>query len=145
MSDPSEYRGDGSYVGVMAQSMNQCASPLSAAFFSRENINALQIQLRNRVRCKSGYTIDRQSDETMLIIMRAIYAIHTQNVATPAAVAAEVTRINELVLAEIVPMALGNLAAYLGYIRDASSLPAPLPRGVNTSRKGQDTFSLFQE
>ncbi len=124
-------------------SIGQCASPLATSFFSKENLNNLQIALRDRVRCKTGYTIARQSDDTMLIIMRAIYALHAQNPLTPKEVATEVQRINELVLADIVPMAAGNLASYLGYLRDASALPTPIIRGVNTSRKGTDVFSLF--
>jgi hypothetical protein len=125
------------------QSIGQCASPLSAAFFSKENLNNLQITLRDRVRCNTGYTIARQSDDTLLVIMRAIYALHAQNPTTPTDVTKEVQRINELVLQDIVPMAAGNLASYLGYLRDASALPTPIARGVNTSRKGADVFSLF--
>jgi hypothetical protein len=124
-------------------SIGQCTSPLSAAFFSKENLNNLQIALRDRVRCKTGYTIARQSDDTLLVIMRAIYALHAQNPMTEGDVAKEVQRINELVLQDIVPMAAGNLASYLGYLRDASALPNPIARGVNTSRKGTDVFSLF--
>lgn len=129
------------YVSPAVQSLGQCVSPLSAAFFSRENINSIQIDLRNRVRCKTGYTIDRQSDETLLIIMRAIFTLHSRNVVGD--VPAEVARINELVLAEIVPMAAGNLAQYLGYLRDASQMYTPMPRGVNTSSKGTNVYSLF--
>lgn len=129
------------HVTPAVQSLGQCASPLSAAFFSRENINAVQVHLRNRVRCKTGYTIGRQSEETLLIIMRAIFALHSRNVV--ADVPREVARINELVLAEIVPMAAGNLAQYLGYLRDASTMYTPIARGVNTSSKGTDVYSLF--
>ena len=132
-------------AGIMAGTLDQCLTPLTSAFFSRENINAIQIQLRDKVKCVSGLSIDRQDDNTLLIIMRSIYAIHTQNTnsSTPA-VQAEVVRLNALVLLEIVPMALSNLAAYLGYVRDASTLPVPIDRGINTSRKGTASFSLFQ-
>lgn len=124
-------------------SIGQCASPLSAAFFSKENLNTVQITMRDRVRCKTGYTIARQPDATLLVIMRALYALHAQNPTTREDVAKEVQRLNEIVLQDIVPMAAGNLASYLGYIRDASALPNPIARGVNTSRKGSDVFSLF--
>ena len=119
------------YKYNMAQTIGQCASPLSEAFFSKENINNIQIHLKNRVRCKTGYTIDAQSEQDLLIIMRALYALHAQNPTTSAAISAEVQRLNELVLADIVPMAVSNLAAYLGYVRDASTLPEPLARGIN--------------
>ena len=124
-------------------SIGQCASPLSSAFFSQENVNTIQISLRDRVRCKTGYTIGRQADDTLLIIMRAIYALHAQNPMTASDVAKEVQRINELVLQDIVPMAAGNLASYLGYLRDASTMATPIARGINTSRKGTDVFSMF--
>lgn len=129
----------------LSKSIGQCVSPLTAAFFSRENINAIQIALRDKIRCKTGYSIDRQHDEAMLIIMRALYALHSQNPTSPEQIAAEVRRLNAIVLADLVPMVLSNLASYLGYLRDASTLPTPLARGVNTSRRGTDTFSLFQE
>lgn len=130
---------------AVAGSMGQCASPLSTAFFSQENINNIQIALKNRVRCKTGMTIDRQSEESLVIIMRAMYALHAQHPrqTSGSAIDTEVSRLNEIVLAEIVPMATSNLAAYLGYLRDASTLPDPLPRGTNTSRRGTDVFSLF--
>lgn len=124
-------------------SLGQCVSPLSAAFFSKQNMNDIQVALKNRIRCKTGYTIDRQSDEDLVIIMRALYALHSQNVHDPQQITLEVQRLNDLVLADLVPMVAANLAAYLGYLKDASSLPAPLPRGVNTSRRGSDVFSLF--
>ncbi|NBS68992.1 hypothetical protein EBT31_08765 [bacterium] len=133
------------YKYNMAQTIGQCASPLSEAFFSKENINNIQIHLKNRVRCKTGYTIDAQSEQDLLIIMRALYALHAQNPTTSAAISAEVQRLNELVLADVVPMAVSNLAAYLGYVRDASTLPEPLARGINTSRRGTDVFSLFPD
>lgn len=129
---------------VIAATMGQCVSPLSAAFFSKENMNRIQVELRDRIRCKTGQTIDRQSEEHLLVIMRALYALHAQNPAETSAVPAEVARLNEIVLADIVPMVASNLAAYLGYVRDASTLPAPLERGMNTSRRGADTFSMFQ-
>lgn len=137
------FAADTAHVLSAVGSLGQCASPLTTAFFSRENMNSVQVQLRDRVRCKTGYTIGRQSDESLVIIMRAIFALHTQNVLRTEDVAQEVARINELVLAEIVPMAAGNLAQYLGYLRDASQTYAPMPRGINTSRRGTDTFSLF--
>lgn len=127
----------------VAESMGQCVSPLSTAFFSRTNINDIQIALRERIRCSTGHMIDRQSDEHLVIIMRAIYAMHAQNPAHAAAVPPEVARLNDLVLRDIVPMVASNLGAYLGYLRDASQMPTPIARGVNTSRRGQDVFSLF--
>ena len=131
-------------VPAIVGSMGQCDSPLARAFFGLENMTTIQIELRNRIRCKTGYSIDAQSTESLIVIMRAMYALHAQNSPFAQDIPQELKRLNELVMAEIVPLVASNLAAYQGYVRDASQLPAPLGRGVNTSRRGTDVFSLFQ-
>lgn len=116
------------------------ATPLSDAFFARANIDRLQARLREVVRDKTGYVIDRQSDEQLLIAMRYVFmqsARHTGG-------QREVRRLNELVLAEIVPQVGAGLAQYLGYLRDASQMYTPMARGQATSLKGTKAVELFK-
>ena len=135
------------YKYNMAQTIGQCASPLSEAFFSKENINNIQIHLKNRVRCKTGYTIDAQSEQDLLIIMRALYALHAQNPTTSAAISAEVQRLNELVLADIVPWRspIWQPTWATCVTRQLSRNPSPegsTPRaGGRTSSRSSPTFS----
>ena len=116
------------------------ATPLSAAFFAQANIDALQARLRGIIHEKTGYTIDRQSDEQLLIVMRYVYVQSARHVGG----AREVRRLNELVLVEIVPQVGSGLAQYLAYLRDASQMYTPLPRGQATSLKGTLTTELFK-
>lgn len=123
-------------------SVHQCESPLAEAFFSPVNLTAIQNLLRVVIQQKTGYTIGRQSDEQVAIVMRAMYTLHAAH-ANPDGIEAEVRRLNAIVLSELAPIVGSNIAAYLGYLRDASTLPDPLPRGVNSSIKGSKTMEMF--
>jgi hypothetical protein len=127
--------------GSLIASMHQCSSPLADAFFAPTNVNLIQTNLRTVIREKTGYVIDRQNDEDLAIIMRAMYATHAQHGGD---VQRELMRLNAIVLSEIAPMVGTGISQHLGYLRDASSLPAPLDRAKNISIKGRNTFSLFQ-
>ena len=127
--------------GSLIASMQQCSSPLADAFFSPTNVDRIQTNLRTVSREKTGYVIDRQSDEDLVIIMRAMYATHAQHGGD---LQRELMRLNAIVLSEIAPMVGTGISQHIGYLRDASSLPAPLERAKNISIKGRNTFSLFQ-
>lgn len=124
----------------MTRSTHKQASELSQAFFCESNIDYLQRRLQAEIRKRTGYAIDRQSEEQLLIVMRYVYMQSSRNVGGRA----EVQRLNELVLREIVPQVGAGLAQYLGYLRDASTLPTPIPRGQATSLKGTKTTELFK-
>jgi hypothetical protein len=122
-------------------SLHQCASPLSDAFFSSENLTTIQNTLRTIIKQKTGYIIGRQSDDQLSIVMRAVYVLHADH-GRP--LEAEIRRLNGYVLAEVTPMVGTGISQYLGYIRDASSIAPPLPRGTNVSIKGSKTSELFK-
>lgn len=127
------------FVGLQ-RSTHQQATELSQAFFGGDNIEHLQRRLRAEIKKRTGYVIDRQSDEQLLIVMRYVFMQSARNFGG----AAEVRRLNELVLREIVPQVGAGLAQYLGYLKDASTLPTPIPRGQATSIKGTKTTELFK-
>lgn len=74
--------------------------------------------------------------------MRYIFIEHASH--SEQNVTAEVRRLNDLVVRETLPNIVSNLAQYLAYLRDASKLPEPLPRGLQTSMRGTKTASLFR-
>lgn len=121
-------------VHPMLKSLNQRNSPLGDAFFSQDNQELLQRMLREAVRRKTGYLIDRQSPEELMIVMRSVYAGEANN--RPMSLQDEVRRLNYLVVSECLTVVSSSLAAYLAYLRDASRIKTPIPRGVNTSIKG---------
>lgn len=131
--------GEAAAVG-MQRSTHLQATPLSTAFFSRDNIEVLQTRLRDVIREKMGLVIDRQSEEELLIVMRYVFMQSARHEGG----AREVRRLNELVLVEIVPQVGSGLAQYLGYLRDASRMYTPMPRGQATSVKGSKATELFK-
>lgn len=110
------------------------------AFFSKANIDRVQRALQKTIKKHMGATIDRQSDEQLLIVMRYVYMQQGANYGCDA----EVDRLNALVLKEIVPQVAAGLSQYVGYLRDASTLPVPLARGQATSIRGTKTLELFR-
>ena len=123
-------------------SMNACDSPLLDSFFSSANIERIQTQLRVIVREKTGYTVDRQDVNQLVIIMRGMFVMYANP--NPQNIDVETRRLNAYVLAEIVPMVGTGLSQYLGYVRDASQMHVPLERPKNMSIKGHNTFELFK-
>ena len=115
---------------------------LSNTFFATANVDVIQLGLRDAVQRATRYTIDRQSDEQLVIVMRYIYIEHASH--KEQNVDIEVRRLNDLVVREALPNVISNLAQYLAYLRDASKLPEPLPRGQQTSVRGTKTASLFR-
>lgn len=128
-------------LACVMRSLNQARSPLLSAFFSIENLDVIQNRLRATIQQRTGYAIDRQSDTDLTVIMRKVYA---ERANSSEDVKTEVARLNDIVLSIVVPMVATGVAGYLAYLKDASALPEPLPRGVQTSVKGTKTFELFR-
>lgn len=130
---------ESSSVGMLRSTHIQ-ATPLATVFFGEGNVQALQSQLQAAIRKATGYIIDRQSDEELLIVMRYVYMQSSRNVGG----AAEIRRLNHMVLREIVPQVGAGLAQYLAYLRDASTMHMPIARGQATSVKGTKQAELFR-
>ena len=114
--------------------------PVNRAFFSQQNVDAIQRSLRDTIKRQTGYVIDRQSDDQLLIVMRYVYLLESRNTGG----GAEVTRLNALVVKEVAPQVASGVLQYLAYLRDASRLPTPIPRAQATSIKGTTTADLFR-
>lgn len=137
-----ETRNDREVVDNVLRSIHQAPNPLNTAFFSRANVDAIQRDIQASVQAKSGYKIDRQSDEQLLIIMRSIYVNNAD--AGTAEPRQHLRYLNSLVVAECLPIVASNLKQYLFYLRDASRLPEPLERAKHTSMKGSNVTELFR-
>jgi hypothetical protein len=122
------------------KSMGIEVTTLNSAFFSKSNMTRIQLAIRKVIADKLGYKIDRQSDDQLLIIMRAVFLQHSNNVVKDEA--AEVSRLNDIVVREAAPMVASGVRQYMSYLRDASSLPAPPSRATSTSVKGSKTLEI---
>jgi hypothetical protein len=125
---------------AMQRSTHLQETETSRLFFGRPNIDALQGRLVRAIRERTGYTIDRQSEEQLLIVMRYVYMQSGRHHGG----AREVARLNELVLREVVPQVGAGLAQYLDYLRDASTMYTPIARGQATSIKGTKSLEVFR-
>ena len=141
VSDAASVRLEDTLTAVL-RSLNTTRTPVAESFFRVENVDVLQNRLRATIQTQTGYAIDRQSDAHLTIIMRKVFAENANSAAGD--VAAETRRLNDMVLRVVVPMVASGLAGYLAYLKDASRIPEPLARGVQTSIKGTKTFELFR-
>lgn len=111
-------------------------NPLNKAFFSKENLDSLQSSIRKGVYDRSGgkHVIGRQSDIELKIVMRSVYLQYSKNLATN--IGEQIRILNNLVVNICVPKIITNVEQYLGYKKDISGLPKPLPRPQNLSSAG---------
>jgi hypothetical protein len=116
---------------------------LSSAFFSKDNVKAIQNAIRKAVYDKSGpkkYVIDDQSADELTIIMRTMFLQYAQNL--PYDIAGQVTDLNEKVLNWSVPHILSAVDHYNYYLNDISHMPVPLARSVHLSSAGTKSLPL---
>jgi hypothetical protein len=123
-------------------SRNMNCTDVSAIFFSDDNVNLLQIGIRNKVLNLSNgkYNIGKQSDIDLKIIMRSIYFQYGKN--TTHNVRAQVLDLNTRVIDWCVPEIISNIKQSDKYIMDISMLPMPLDRPNLTTQKGLRTLEI---
>jgi len=118
------------------------STPVSHLYYSEKNINALHDAIRYSVynQTNGKYTIGRQSDIELKIVMRSIYLQHSRDTNTD--IVGQVRELNAKVLEWVVPEILSNLLQYTTYRRDVSTLPMPLDHAPNMSQKGLNSMEL---
>jgi hypothetical protein len=110
---------------------------LSRAFFSIDNIKALQNSIRREVNERSGpknYVIDDQSIDELKIIMRGMYYQYARNLESN--IKDQVEDLNKKVIDWSSPHILSAVDHYYYYINDISHLPVPMQQPQNISRAG---------
>lgn len=117
-------------------------NPLINQFFSEQNINTLQTNIRIIMKEKYGYTISRQDDTELVLIMRGVFNANDSVIVYPC-IQKQVEFLNAKTLEFVIPQIRSNIRHYLGYLRDIS-LPyggAVLDRPSYTSQRGE--FTLY--
>lgn len=126
---------------------------LTQMFFSQTNVENIQQLLRLFIYKKTNIVIDKQSYNEILTIMRSIfleYSSHPplidadmseqQKRAILPLYTKEVSRLNEIVVNDVVPRVQSQLIQYINYIKDISELPKPIERSSNVSNSGQKQY-----
>jgi len=124
---------------------NWTDSPLSLAFFSRENQIIIQNGIRALVYKESNgiHTIPEQNPDTLRIIMRSIFLEHSVNL--PYDITNQIVELNNLVYKYAVPQIINEIESYIKYKNDVSYLPIPIARPslANTKNKTLELKPFF--
>ena len=101
-------------------------SPLSSAFFSKENVQIVQNGLRAGVyeMSDSKFVIGLQSYDSIKIIMQDVYFDFAKNDGTP--ISQQVNKLNQEIFKKYVPKLHGEAIGYLNYKRDVSTVRDPI-------------------
>jgi hypothetical protein len=112
------------------------ATPLNQLYFSDQNIEYLQSELRHRVWVASNqkHTIERQNPEDLKTVMRSYYLQYSFN--NPDRVKEELNELNERVLAYTVDMVMVEINQYLKYRKDILNYPEQISRPINANMVG---------
>lgn len=125
-----------SFAGDMLRG-NWEHTALSDAFFTRENANKIQAEIRKEVYRMSGpqkYSIDDQDVDELKMIMRAMYLQYAKN--NPFNIEGQIHELNDLIIKWSAPRIMSEIEAYNYYLNDISHLPVPLPQPMSMSSAG---------
>lgn len=111
-------------------------TPVSDMFFSQANKNYIHQRIINDVYEKSNnqYSISRQSDIHLLIIMRSIYLQYSRNLFCN--IKEQVNNLNEMVIKDCVSRIISEVKQRQKYNDFVSYLPEQMPLPKNPSTKG---------
>ena len=122
-------------------------TPLSKVYFSEDNIDLIQDELKQAVYNKTDnkYVIDRQSDTELIIVMRSIFLQNSNNL--PYDIKNQIIQLNRLVLDYCIPNVVSGILSYNGYLKDIANPIMPMENPQNVSSAGTKTLksvsSLF--
>jgi hypothetical protein len=112
-------------------------TPLSLAFFSKQNIQILQNGIRSGVYYRSNgqYVIGPQDYDALKIIMRSVYLQNSAN--QPNNYTQQIEALNQMVLDYCIQQVFSEAQGYMKYLNDASTLVVPISPPImadNTDR-----------
>ena len=118
-------------------------TPLSDLFFSKQNMDILQLGMRNMILNKTNgaYNIGKQNETELKIIMRAMFIQHAKY-RTDIPVNVQIQEINREVLNFAVPRIISSLNMKRKYLQDIQQLPMPLEHAKSMSTKGTKELEL---
>lgn len=118
------------------------STPLSDLYFSKKNVEAVHDAVRYQVYVRSNekYTIGRQSDTDVRIVMRSIFLEWARN--SPVDIVGQVRELNGRVVNFCADKILSEINMYMRYRHDISTNPEPLARSTATTSAGSKTLFM---
>ena len=110
---------------------------LSDAFFTRKNVDIIQLEIQKEVYRISGpkkWAIGPQDVDEIKMIMRAMYLQYAKN--NPFNIEGQMEELNQLVVKWSVPRIMSEIEQYNYYLNDISHLPVPLQQPMSMSSAG---------
>jgi len=118
----------------MVATMRKPMTPLNTVYFSQANIERVQRLLRDAIKAETGLSIDRQNQDDVLAFMRYTYINNAMN--PYGNIETQINKMNQQVVAKMLPQVRDGISSYILYLRDASTLYVPNSLPVNTSVAG---------
>jgi hypothetical protein len=133
---------------------NQCATfreptlgqwdetPLSKAYFSKENIQIIQNGIRAGVYHKSNqqYLVAPQDCDTLKIVMRSVFLQHAAN--QPHNISQQINELNKIVLDYCIFHVYSEAQSYMKYLHDVSTLAVPLSTPIVESQRDKNNYLM---
>lgn len=115
---------------------------LSNQFFSKNNIDKIQLLIITKVYTDSNqkFTINKQSEQELLIIMRSYYLQYSKN--SNLNINKQIDDLNKMVVDWCSNNIISNIEQYMIYKKTASTLPMPLERAQLPTQKGTKTLEI---
>ena len=123
-------------------------TPLSRAFFSKENINEIQVDIIDAIKEETKINITHQDESQLLTLMRNVLNTEGESGTSifheSMPVEHKMVRLNRKVIRSAVENIKKGITSYLKYVRDASSLPVPIPRAqLSTKDNSMELTTRF--
>lgn len=128
-------------------------TPLTFLFFSNRNVENIQKMIRYIVHRETGYVVDKQSTNELLVIMRSLFLEYSAHpplidadmsqeriVELQRKYTEEVGRLNEIVVNAVVPKVVSQMQQYVDYLRDISTQPYQMQTPKNSSVTGERKY-----
>ena len=118
------------------------STPVADIYFSQQNLDAVQEGIRWRVHVQSNgeYTISKQNETELKIVMRSIFLQEGRN--DPYEALTQVRELNAKVLSFCVPRIINEISIYKKYQNDITQLPVPMARGEIATSKGSRVLNM---
>lgn len=112
-------------------------TPLSRAYFNKNNTDNIQEQIINQIRLISNneYNIGRQSDLQLQIIMRSIYLSYSKN--NSSNIQQQINDLNTMVIEDCIKKIMPEIKQYLYYRKDISTSRYIPPHSINPSNNNK--------
>ena len=133
---------------------NQCATfrepllgqwdetPLSKAYFSKENIQIIQNGIRAGVFNKSNsqYIVSPVDCDVLKIIMRSVFLQHSANQSQN--ISGQIQQLNQIVLDDCIHKVYSEANGYIKYLTDVSTLAVPMSNPIVETQKDKNNYLM---